>query len=278
MAQRLAGRIVAITGAGRGIGAASARALVADGARVAIGDIDVETAEKAAIDIGGDTIALRVDVTDQASFDAFLDQVEARLGPLDVMINNAGIMPLAPLLDTSDELTARVLDLNVRAMIRGTREAALRMKPRGKGHIVNVASTAGWAGIAGGSVYSASKAAMIAYSQAADVELAAEGIKVSCVMPGIVRTELATGVRDLPGFHSVTPEQVAAAIVGSIAKPRFEVFVPRSAGPLLRGTTMIPRRAGLWLGRKMGADTVFLDAAADPSRAAYEKRAKGDQA
>ena len=277
MAQRLAGRIIAITGAGRGIGAATAKALVAEGARVAIGDIDLETAEKTAADLSGDTIALRVDVTDPAGFNTFLDEVEARLGPLEVMINNAGIMPLAPLLDTGDEMVARVLDLNVTAMIRGTREAALRMKPRGQGHVVNVASTAGWAGIAGGSVYSASKAAMIAYSQAADVELAADGIHVSCVMPGIVRTERATGVRDLPGFHAVTPEQVAAGIVDAIAKPRFEVFVPASAGPLLKVTTMMPRRAGLWLGRKMGADTVFLEAAADPSRAAYEKRAKGER-
>ena len=277
MAQRLAGRIVAITGAGRGIGAATARALVAEGARVAIGDIDLDSAEKTAIDIGGDTVALAVDVTDPSGFGVFLDTVESRLGPLDVMINNAGIMPLAPVLETGEEITARVLDLNVSAMIRGTREAALRMKPRGRGHVVNVASTAGWAGIAGGSIYSASKAAMIAYSQAADVELAAEGIHVSCVMPGIVRTELATGVRDLPGFHAVTPEQVAEGIVEAIVKPRFEVFVPKSAGPLLKMTSVFPRRAGLWLGRKMGADTVFLEAANDPSRAAYEKRAKGEQ-
>ncbi len=276
MAQRLAGRIVAITGAGRGIGAATARALVADGARVAIGDIDLETAEKTAADIGGEVIALSVDVTDPVSFDAFLDEVESRLGPLDVMINNAGIMPLAAVLDTTDEVTARVLDINVKAMIRGTKVAAERMLPRGNGHVVNVASTAGWAGIAGGSVYSASKAAMIAYSQAAEVELSPKGINVSCVMPGIVRTELATGVKDLPGFHAVTPEQVADGIVDAIASPRFEVFVPKSAGPLLKFTSVFPRRAGLWLGRKLGADTVFLEAAADPTRAAYEKRAKGD--
>lgn len=278
MANRLAGRVVAITGAGRGIGAATARALVDEGARVAIGDIDLDAAEKTAADLAGDTIAVRVDVTDPGSFAAFVDEAESRLGPLDVLINNAGIMPLAPLLDTSDELTGRVLDLNVRAMIRGTREAALRMKPHGRGHIVNVASTAGKAGIPGGAVYSASKFAMLGYSEAAEVELREHGIHVSCVMPGIVRTELATGVKDLPGFKSVTPEQVAAGIVDAIAKPRFAVFVPASAGPLLKFTSLIPHRAGLWIGRRMGADKVFLEAAADPSRAAYEKRAKGEQA
>lgn len=276
MANRLAGRVVAITGGGRGIGAATVKALVAEGARVAVGDIDLDTAQKTVTEVGGDTVAIHVDVTDPASFAAFLDEVESRLGPLEVMINNAGVMPLAPLLDTTDQITARVLDLNVAAMIRGTRDAAARMKPRRSGHVVNVASTAGWAGIPGGAVYSASKAAMIAYTQAADVELAEHGIHVSCVMPGIVRTELATGVRDLPGFKSVSPEQVAAAIVDAIAKPRFEVFVPASAGPLLKVTSLIPRRAGLWLSHKMGADTVFLEAAADPSRTAYEKRAKGE--
>jgi NAD(P)-dependent dehydrogenase (short-subunit alcohol dehydrogenase family) len=273
--QSLAGKVVAVTGAGRGIGACTARALVAAGAKVAIGDIDLTPAQETAASIGGGTIALQLDVTDTASFDAFLDTVEAQLGPLDVLVNNAGIMPLTPLLDEDDATTFRILEINVRSMIYGTREAARRMLPRGHGHVVNVASTAGKGGIPGASTYCASKSAMITFSEAVRFELKDTGLEVSCVMPGIVRTELADGVSDLPAFKAITPEQVADAIVAAIEKPRFEVFVPRSAGSLLKTTTMLPRPVREWVGRKMGVDHVFLDAAQDPERKAYEERARG---
>jgi NAD(P)-dependent dehydrogenase (short-subunit alcohol dehydrogenase family) len=268
--EQLNGRIVAITGAGRGIGAATARQLAAAGAKVAIADLDLGLAQAVAEEIGGRAYA--VDVTDSAAFDAFLDQVEADLGPLDVLINNAGIMPLAELLDEDDARIRRVFELNTLAMMHGTREAARRMVPRGSGQVVNVASTAGEAGIPGATTYCASKAAVIAFSDAADVELRPKGVFVTCVMPGITRTELASGVRDLPGFHAVTPENVAAGIVAAIRKPRFAVHVPRSAGPLIRTTSLLPRRLGLWLGHAMGADTVFLDALHDPERNAYRHR------
>jgi len=273
--QSLAGKVVAVTGAGRGIGACTARALVAAGAKVAIGDIDLGPAQETADSIGGGTIALQLDVTDTASFDAFLDAVEAQLGPLDVLVNNAGIMPLTPLLDEDDATTFRILELNVRSMIYGTREAVRRMLPRGHGHVINVASTAGKGGIPGASTYCASKSAMITFSEAVRFELNDTGLEVSCVMPGIVRTELADGVSDLPAFKAITPESVADAIVEAIEKPRFEVFVPRSAGTLLKTTSLLPRPMREWVGRKMGVDHVFLDAAQDPGRKAYEERARG---
>lgn len=271
MPDKLNGRVVAITGAGRGIGAATARQLAAAGARVAVADLDLDRAEQVSAEIGGR--AYRVDVTDSAAFDAFLDHVEADLGPLDVLINNAGIMPLAELLNETDARMRRVFDLNTLAMMHGTREAARRMVARGSGQVVNVASTAGEAGLPGATTYCASKAAVIAFSDAANVELRAKGVFVTCVMPGITRTELASGVRELPGFHAITPEDVAAGIVRAVRKPRFAVHVPRSAGPLIRTTTLLPRRFGLWMGRAMGADTVFLDALKAPERNAYEHRA-----
>jgi len=273
--QSVAGKVVAVTGAGRGIGASTAKALVAAGAKVAIGDIDLAPAQETADSIGGGTIALQLDVTDPASFDAFLDSVEAQLGPIDVLVNNAGIMPLTPLLEEDDATTFRILEINVRSMIYGTREAVRRMLPRGEGHIVNVASTAGKGGIPGASTYCASKSAMITFSEAVRAEFVGTGIEVSCVMPGIVRTELADGVPDLPAFKAVTPEQVADGIVAAIVKPRFEVFVPASAGPLLKTTSMLPRVAREWVGRKMGVDHVFMDAAKNPERKAYEERARG---
>jgi NAD(P)-dependent dehydrogenase (short-subunit alcohol dehydrogenase family) len=274
MRTSLNGKVVAITGGARGIGAATAARLVRDGAMVAIGDLDLDVATATAERLGGGSIAARLDVTDKASVVAFLDRTEAELGPVDVFVNNAGIMPLAPLLDEDDAMTARMIDLNLRAVIVAAREAARRMVARGRdGHIVNVASTAGKAGIVGGSTYCATKAGVIAFSEAIEQELLSHRIHVSTVMPGIVQTELATGVADLPGFTSVTPEQVADSIAGALRKPRLEVFVPRSAGPLLLAPRLLPRRAALWMGRTLGADTVLLAALEHPDRKSYEDRA-----
>ncbi|HWU23037.1 MAG TPA: SDR family NAD(P)-dependent oxidoreductase [Nocardioides sp.] len=278
MSTPLNGRVVAITGAGRGIGAATAAALTRAGASVAIGDIDLDTATATAKEIGGATTALRLDVTSPDGVESFMDAVEQQLGPIDVYINNAGVMPLSPVLDESDETIDRVFAINTRAMIHGTRAAARRMLPRGKGHIVNVASTAGKAGIAGSATYSASKAAVIQYTESAYAELHDQGLEFSIVMPGITRTELASGVEDMPGFRAITPEDVADAIVAAVVTPRLEVWVPASAGPLMNLTRLMPVSVGQWLGRRMGVDRVFLDAAKRPERSAYEARATGRDA
>ena len=275
MSNRLAGRVIAITGAGRGIGAATATALTREGARVAIGDIDLDIAKATAERIGGETLALPLDVTSTESVADFIDTVESTLGPIDVYINNAGVMPLSGLLDEDDAIIDRIFAINTRAVIHGTREAARRMLPRGRGHIVNIASTAGKAGIAGSATYSASKAAVIQYTEGAYAELHPRGLDFSVVMPGITRTELTAGVEDMPAFRAITPESVADAIVEAVVKPRFEVYVPRSARPLLNVTRLLPFGVGQWIGTKMGADHIFLDALDRPERASYEARATG---
>jgi NAD(P)-dependent dehydrogenase (short-subunit alcohol dehydrogenase family) len=281
MGNRLAGRVVAITGAGRGIGAATTEALVREGARVAIGDVDLDiakqTAERIALQTGGDTIALPLDVTSPDSVSEFMDAVESTLGPIDVYINNAGVMPLAHALDEDDATIDRIFAINTRAVIHGTRAAARRMLPRGRGHIVNIASTAGKAGIAGSATYCASKAAVVQYTEGAYAELHPQGLEFSIVMPGITRTELTAGVEDMPAFRAITPESVADAIVAAIVKPRLEVYVPRSAGTLMNVIRLLPFRAGQALGRRMGADHVFMDAIERPERSAYEARATGKE-
>jgi NAD(P)-dependent dehydrogenase (short-subunit alcohol dehydrogenase family) len=277
MSKRLTGRVVAITGAGRGIGAATAEALTREGARVAIGDIDLDITKETAERIGGDTLALPLDVTSTESVTSFMDTVESTLGPIDVYINNAGVMPLAHLLDEDDATIDRIFAINTRAVIHGTREAAQRMLPRGRGHIVNVASTAGKAGIAGSATYCASKAAVVQYTEGAYAELHPHGLEFSIVMPGITRTELTAGVEDMPAFRAITPESVADAIVAAIVKPRLEVYVPRSAGAVMNVMRLMPFRVGQALGRRMGADHVFLDAIERPERSSYEARAKGQE-
>src|SRR5690348_10926792 len=214
MARRsLTGNVVAITGGARGIGLATAHALTAAGARVAIGDLYEDLAKHAAKELGGDTIGLRLDVTDHAGFTAFLDEVERELGPLDALVNNAGIMPLALLDEESDDTTAQQIAVNLSAVIHGTREAIRRMKPRRSGHIVNIASVAGKLGTAGGATYSATKHGVVGLCEAVHFELRGTGVDISCVMPTIVRTELAAGLKQTRLSSQIDAEQVAAAIV-----------------------------------------------------------------
>jgi NAD(P)-dependent dehydrogenase (short-subunit alcohol dehydrogenase family) len=268
----LFGRVAVVTGGGRGIGKALALALASEGCRVAIGDVDRASAEAAASDIGGDTIGLALDVTDRPGFTAFLDEVERRLGPVDVLVNNAGIMPVGPL-DEEDEATAiRVLEINLHAVIHGTKEAVRRMKPRGTGHIVNVASSAGKSGFPNLATYCASKHGVVGLSEAMRAELRGTGVEVSVVMPGIVRTELSAGLVETPAFKSVTVEEVAEAVVDALKFARFDVYVPRSIGPTLAIVNLLPRPAREALGRALKLDRALRDADR-AARAAYEARA-----
>jgi NAD(P)-dependent dehydrogenase (short-subunit alcohol dehydrogenase family) len=273
MARSLAGRVVVITGGGRGIGAATAAALVAQGARVAIGDLDEELTQRAAKDLGGDTIGLRLDVTDHAGYTTFLDDVERELGPIDVLINNAGIMPLSPLDEEADETTARQLAINLAAVIHGTREAMLRMKPRHSGHIVNIASVAGKVGAPGGATYCATKHGVVGLCEAVYYELRGTGVDISCVMPTIVRTELAAGLKQTRLSSQVDPEDVAAAIVEVLQRPRLEVFVPKHLGAVNRIVRALPRGFGEWLLRRGGSDQLLAEAAHSAERTEYERRA-----
>src|SRR5262249_36625677 len=154
----LAGKVIAITGGARGIGRTTAQSCVQARMKVALGDVDPQAAEQTAAELGAGSIALPLDVTDHASFRAFLDAVDGRLGPLDVLINNDGIMPLGPFVDESDDTARRILDINVHGVINGMKCALPGMMARGQGHIVNIASQAGKYGFPGGATYCASKA------------------------------------------------------------------------------------------------------------------------
>jgi NAD(P)-dependent dehydrogenase (short-subunit alcohol dehydrogenase family) len=267
----LTGKVVAITGGGRGIGRAIGQALVREGARVALGDLDHELAERTAAELGEPTLGLRLDVTDHAGLIAFLDEVEQRLGPLDVLVNNAGIMPVIPLVDEDADSIARTLDLNLRAVIHGTQEAMRRMVPRGTGHIVNVASIAGRVGFPHLATYVAAKHGVVGLSEAVRAELRGSGVEVSVVMPSVVRTELATGLAD-SRVKALEPDDVANEVVAALVRPRFDVFVPRTTGRLYHLTSPLPRRARETVARWIKADRSLLDADRS-ARAAYEQRA-----
>jgi NAD(P)-dependent dehydrogenase (short-subunit alcohol dehydrogenase family) len=267
----LGGQVVAISGGARGIGRATAAALIAQGARVAIGGIEPGLAARTAQDLGAGTIGLGLDVTDRESFDGFLQEVETRLGPLDVLINNAGIMPIGEFVKETDATARRMVDINLHGVIYGSKLALERFQPRRRGHLVNIASIAGKGGAVHGATYAATKHAVVGLTDSLRQELRGSGIDVSVVMPIGVNTELYSGLRQMRGLKTPQPEDVADAIVEALQTGRFEVYVPKSMGVTIRLTTLLPRRAAEAVGRLIKADQVLT--MPDPTaRAAYEAR------
>jgi NAD(P)-dependent dehydrogenase (short-subunit alcohol dehydrogenase family) len=268
----LHGKVAVVTGGGRGIGKALALALTSEGCRVAIGDVDPDAAEAAAAELGGATIGLPLDVSDRPGFTAFLDEVERRLGPIDVLVNNAGIMPVGPLDEEDDATAVRMIEINLHGVIHGTKEAMRRMKPRGTGHIVNIASSAGKTGYPHIATYSATKHGVVGLSEAALAELRGTGVEVSVVMPAFVNTELSAGMGRVRGFRHSSVEEVADAVIDALKFTRFDVFVPKSVGPTWTLVNLLPRRAREALGRALKIDEA-LTGADHGARAAYEARA-----
>jgi NADP-dependent 3-hydroxy acid dehydrogenase YdfG len=267
----LVGKVVAITGGARGIGRATAAALIAQGARVGIGDIDAQLAQQTAQELGGGTVGLPLDVTDRASFAKFLDDVEANLGPLDVLINNAGIMPIGPFVDEEDAVARTMVDINLHGVIFGSKLALSRFMPRGSGHLVNIASAAGKAGFPSGATYSATKHAVVGLSEALRAEARGTDIGVTVVIPVVVHTQLGSGLPETRGFKAVEAEDVAAAIVDGIQLDRFEVYVPSSTRALFRLKALVPTRMMEAIARFLKGDQVL--ATPDPrQRAEYDAR------
>jgi NADP-dependent 3-hydroxy acid dehydrogenase YdfG len=268
----LAGKVAAITGGARGIGAATARAFVAEGMKVAIGDLDVDLAQKTADEIGGGTIALPLDVTDLESFERFVEATEEQLGPLDVLVNNAGIMPISPLVSEDHVAAKRLVDINIHGVLYGTKLALQRFLERDRGHLVNIASTAGKAGLPGLATYCGTKHFVVGMSEAARQEVRGTGVEVACIMPAIVNTELTSGVTQARGIKPAEPEEVAAAIVGTLKSPKFDVFVPRSVGAISKVINLLPRGGREGIARILKADKVATEVDAG-ARRAYEVRA-----
>jgi NADP-dependent 3-hydroxy acid dehydrogenase YdfG len=270
----LAGQTAAITGGARGIGRATAQAFVHQGMKVAIGDVDLLAAQQTAAELGGSTVALGLDVTERESFSKFLDDVEEQLGPLDVLVNNAGIMPLGRFMDEDDLTTRRMIDINLHGVILGTKLALARMVPRDRGHIVNIASQAGKFGAPGGATYSATKHAVVGLSEAVRGELHLMGahIDLSYVMPFVVNTELGAGLGQARGQHNLEPSEVADAIVEALQQGTVEVWVPKSTKRTYQLGTLLPRSLAEGLGRAMKANRVLADADVSVRRE-YELRA-----
>lgn len=271
MANHLSGKVVAITGGARGIGFATARTLVRQGARVAIGDVDA-AALAAARDELALPCALRLDVRDPESWAEFLDGVTDALGPIDVLVNNAGVMPVGRLRDESDDSTRRMIDINLYGVIVGSKLAAARMAQRSSGHVVNIASMAGEVPSAGLATYSATKAGVVAFTHAARLEHRGSGVHFSAIAPSFVNTELTSGTEGVKGMRNASPEEIADAVVSVLKRPRAIVRRTRAMAALVGTQRFMPRGLNEAIARGLGADSVFLDSVDRDARAAYEDR------
>lgn len=263
--------VVVITGAGRGIGLATAHQFTAAGANVVIGDLGDDVAATAAHQVGGRTVGYAVDVANRESYAAFIALAKQQ-GPIDILVNNAGIMPLSPLVEETDEATDRIIDINLHGVITGTKLVAPDMIARRQGHIINVASAVGRIAMANGATYSASKFAVVGFSEAMQSELAPSGVDVSCILPTVVATELGAGISATRGMRACKPEEVAAAVVKVSTKPVFETWLPGYAKGMFYSANIFPRRARNRIERLLGADT-SLSKVDKTARSEYERRA-----
>ncbi|GAB4395050.1 MAG: L-iditol 2-dehydrogenase [Kiloniellaceae bacterium] len=213
--QRLDGKTALITGAARGIGLAFARAFAAEGATVALGDIDLARAEESAAAIGPQAFAVKMDVTDQASIDAAVAAVESRCGGLDILVNNAALFDLAPVTEITRESYERVFSVNVAGSLFTLQAAARAMIRQGRGgKIINMASQAGRRGEALVAVYCASKAAVISLTQSAGLNLIEHRINVNAIAPGVVDGEHWEGVDALFAKYEGRPLGEKKRLVG----------------------------------------------------------------
>lgn len=229
----LSGKVAVITGASSGIGAATARKLSGAGAAVALGARRLERLEELADELrtgGGRALAVRTDVTRRAEVAALVDAALSEWDRVDVLVNNAGIMPLSELRERRVEDWDRMIDVNVKGVLYGVAAVLPHMLERQAGHIVNVGSVAGRRPFPGGTVYSATKFAVRSISAGIHKELSAsDGIRVTDVQPGVVDTELADHIpseEQREGFEErwsdrrkLTPEDVADAILHAVAAP-----------------------------------------------------------
>jgi 3-oxoacyl-[acyl-carrier protein] reductase len=188
----LDGKVAVVTGGAQGIGLAIAKAFVEHGARVVIGDLDMDVAGRAVEELGGPdkARAVKCNVTSDADVAALVGEAVSSFGSLDVMVNNAGITRDVTMKKMTEEQFDAVIAVHLKGAWNGTRRAAEIMREQGSGSIINISSTSGKTGVFGQTNYSAAKAGIIGLTKAAAKEVAAAGVRVNVIMPGLIRTAM----------------------------------------------------------------------------------------
>ena len=266
----LSGAAVAITGGARGIGYATAKAFAAKGAKVYIGDLDAELAKSAAAELG--CVGSGLDVRSRQSFSDFLNGID---GPLQVLVNNAGIMPAGRFVDESDAVTDAIVGVNLGGVLNGSKLALARMLEQGGGHIVNVASYLGMAPAAGLATYCATKHAVVGFSESLRDEVAGSGVTVTVVLPSAVRTDLVSGVRLGGLLPTVDPEDIAEAVVESCKSRPAIIAVPSWMRSYETAAALMPDRLLGAIRGKLTRDRVLRSLDTD-ARAGYDERIRRD--
>jgi len=269
----LRGAVVAITGGGHGIGAQTARRFADAGAVVCVGDLDEAAAHRTADRVGGHGYPL--DVSDRASFEAFVDAVERDVGPIDVLVNNAGVMPTGRFLEEPDAVDTAAMSVNHFGTALGMKLVLPKMIGRTRGHVVNVASMAGRLHAPGLATYVASKHATVGLTRTVRDEIDGAGVTLSLVLPGPVKTRLSEGI-PLEGIGAVEPSVIAQAIVDSCATRREEIVVPGRFAVLPLANAIAPSSVIRLVRRALKTDRALTSG--DPSvRGGYEEaiRAQG---
>ncbi len=241
------GKVALVTGAGQGIGRAIALRLAADGADIALLDVDggklaaVEDEVRAA---GSKAISVVADVTDREQIRAAVDRTETELGGFDIIVNNAGIAQVNPIADVTPEEVSRIMAVNVEGVLWGIQIAAAKFRERGHGgKIINASSIAGHEGFAMLGVYSATKFAVRALTQAAAKEYASDGITVNAYCPGVVGTDM-----------WVTIDERFAALTGAPKGATFEKFV----GGIALGRAQTPEDVAAYVSYQAGPDSDYM--------------------
>lgn len=263
-------KVIAVTGGARGIGLAISEALIAQGAKVSIGDVDIELAQREAQRIGAK--AFHLDVRDRESFGHFIHQTTAAFGSLYALVNNAGIMPMGYFLDESPALADAQIDINFRGVVYGMQLALPQLLAQGQGHIINIASLAGRFAIPGAAVYTGTKYAVVGMTEAVAAEYRDGGVHFTAIMPSKVLTELSSGTDTAgQGIPAVTPQQVAQAVVGALIKPRVLIAVPDYLQVAHSAYHLLPA----WLqenGRRLLGDNRILSKLDHKAHAGYASR------
>lgn len=253
----LPGKVVAITGGARGIGLEIARACATSGMKVMIADLDADALAEAVAELGPGVSSRVLDVCHAQDFDAFLKSTEAELGELDVLVNNAGVLRMGPLVNARPEDVRLQLDVNLAAVITGTQLALQHFVPRGKGHIVNMASSSSMIATANGAVYSASKYGVLGLTRAVRGELRGSNVRITAVMPGVIRTRMTREFGSAFSVRTIEAAEVGKAVVRALRKGTPEVFVPREVGMQGLLFTILPARASDWAKHLTRADRVM---------------------